>query len=64
MSKDLPGDHSVMVPPDPIPNSEVKRDHADDSAVYLCKSRSLPGTQLKTPMLLSVGVFLFSKYLN
>ena len=32
MSKDLPGDHSVMVPPDPIPNSEVKRDHADDSA--------------------------------
>ena len=32
MSKDLPGDHSVMVPPDSISNSEVKRDHADDSA--------------------------------
>ena len=59
MSKDLPGDHSVMVPPDPISNSEVKRDHADDSAACLCKSRSLPGTQLKAPILFSVGVFLF-----
>lgn len=41
----LPGDNSVMVPPDPISNSEVKRYYADDSAARPCKSRSLPGTQ-------------------
>ena len=27
----LPGDHSVVEPPDPIPNSEVKRNRADGS---------------------------------
>jgi hypothetical protein len=27
----MPGGHSELVPPDPIPNSEVKRLSADDS---------------------------------
>ena len=27
----LPGEHSVVEPPDPIPNSEVKRNRADGS---------------------------------
>ena len=27
----MPGGHSELVPPDPIPNSEVKRFSADDS---------------------------------
>ena len=27
----FPGDHSSLEPPDPIPNSEVKRTCADDS---------------------------------
>ena len=27
----LPGDHSAVEPPDPIPNSEVKRTRADGS---------------------------------
>ena len=27
----FPGDHSRLDPPDPIPNSEVKRMRADDS---------------------------------
>lgn len=28
----MPGDHSELVPPLPIPNRTVKRLHADDSA--------------------------------
>ena len=30
-SNRLPGDNSVVEPPDPIPNSEVKRNRADGS---------------------------------
>ncbi len=30
-SKNLLGDNSIVVPPDPIPNSEVKRNRADGS---------------------------------
>ena len=30
----LPGDHRDMVPPDPIPNSEVKRVIADGSVGF------------------------------
>ena len=30
-SNRFPGDHSRLEPPDPIPNSEVKRMYADDS---------------------------------
>ena len=29
--KDFPDGHSAVVPPDPIPNSEVKRSNADGS---------------------------------
>ena len=29
--KDFPDVHSAVVPPDPIPNSEVKRSNADGS---------------------------------
>ena len=30
----FPGDHSCLEPPDPIPNSEVKRMRADDSVGF------------------------------
>ena len=30
-----PGDHSRLAPPDPIPNSAVKRMSADDSVEFL-----------------------------
>src|SRR6185437_14859145 len=39
----LPGGHSGVVPPDSIPNSEVKRACADGSVALPCKSRSPPG---------------------
>lgn len=40
----MPGDYSIWVPPDPIPNSEVKPYRAYDSAaLWLRKSRSSPG---------------------
>lgn len=39
----LLGDDSEMDPPDPIPNSVVKRLSADDSVVRPCKSRTSPG---------------------
>ena len=29
--KNLSGNHSIVAPPDPIPNSEVKRNRADGS---------------------------------
>jgi hypothetical protein len=38
------GDHSEVVPLLPIPNRTVKNLSADDSADYLCESRSLPDT--------------------
>ena len=30
----FPGDHSVLEPPDPISNSEVKQNRADDSVGF------------------------------
>lgn len=49
-----------MVPPDPIPNSEVKRTSADGSVASPCESRSLPGTYYsKRPKALSLGAFCF-----
>ena len=48
-SHPFPGGHSGVVPPDPIPNSEVKRACADGSVALPCKSRSPPGAlYLKT----------------
>ena len=38
------GDHSEVVPLLPIPNRTVKHLSADDSADYLCESRSSPDT--------------------
>ena len=45
----LPGDNSCVEPPDPIPNSEVKRARADGSVHLACESRSSPGSLSKTP---------------
>ncbi len=42
-SNRLPGEISVVEPPDPIPNSEVKRNSADGSVGFPCESRSSPG---------------------
>ncbi len=40
----LSGGHSELEPPDPIPNSEVKRLSAHDSVgLAPCESRTLPG---------------------
>ena len=46
----LPGDHSVVAPPVPIPNTEVKRNRADGSVILSCKSRSSPGSLPETPV--------------
>ena len=54
----LPGDYSCMEPPDPIPNSEVKRTCADGSVHLACESRSSPGFLPKTPAGIPAGVFL------
>ena len=49
----LPGGHSERVPPEPIPNSEVKTLSADDSAgsprvkVGHCQAYKLPPSALK-----------------
>ena len=47
-----------MEPPDPIPNSEVKRTCADGSVHLACESRSSPGFLPKTPAGFPAGVFL------
>src|SRR5690606_25727362 len=54
----LPGDNSCVEPPDPIPNSEVKRVRADGSVHLACESRSLPGSLPRNPAALAAG-FLF-----
>ena len=43
-TKSTPDNHSEVAPPLPIPNRAVKRFSADDSADYLCESRTLSGT--------------------
>ncbi len=55
----LPGGNSKREPPDPIPNSEVKLLSADDSVVFPCESRSLPGFYVKTLDEQLSRVFLF-----
>ena len=47
----MPDDHSVSVPPLPIPNRTVKRLHADDSADSRVKvgNRQAPQQQTETP---------------
>ena len=53
-----PDNHSEVEPPLPIPNRVVKRLSADDSADYLCESRTLSGThEDKCPTL--GGAFAF-----
>jgi len=54
-------DHSVSVPPLPIPNRTVKRNRADDSVVRPCESRSSSDYPLKTPVsYLEPGVLLWA----
>lgn len=55
----LPGDNSCVAPPDPIPNSEVKRSCADGSVHLACESRSSPGALPRNPAAQAAG-FLFS----
>src|SRR3546814_6823646 len=57
----LPGDNSCVEPPDPIPNSEVKRARADGSVHLACESRSLPGSLPRNPVALAAG-FLFVRW--
>ena len=46
-SKNLLSDYSVLDPPDPMPNSEVKRNSVDDSVGFPCESRTSPGPNFK-----------------
>ena len=58
-------DHSKTEPPDPLPNSEVKRLSADGSVVRPCESRSSSALySKKTPLRESEGGFsLFGIYM-
>ncbi len=40
----LPGGHSELEPPVPIPNTEVKQLSADGSVTRSCESRTPPGS--------------------
>ena len=54
----LLGNNSVLDPPDPIPNSEVKRNCADDSVGSPhVKVGHCQALKLKTPIVNSIGVF-------
>ena len=53
----LPGDHSVVAPPVPIPNTEVKRNRADGSVILSCESRSSPGSLSYKPSVEKQRVF-------
>ena len=48
-SNRLPGDHSVVEPPDPFPNSEVKRNRADGSVHKHARVGHRQGLYPKTP---------------
>ena len=52
------GDHSEVVPLLPIPNRTVKHLSADDSADYLCESRSSPDTLKSKPRYRKISGFL------
>ena len=51
-----------MEPPDPFPNSEVKRLSADGSVVRPCESRSSSAPYLKPPSRIVEGVLLGGAY--
>ena len=56
----LPDDLRAMEPPDPLPNSEVKRCIADGSVGFPhVRVGHRQALKAKTPIGLSVGVFLF-----
>ena len=55
----MPGDHSKLEPPLPIPNRTVKRLCADDSADYPCESRSSPGSYTQNPQAPKAWGFCF-----
>ena len=53
-------DHSEVVPPLPIPNRTVKRLSADDSADYLCESRSSSDSSKSKKPKVTSWAFCFS----
>jgi hypothetical protein len=56
----FPGGYSAVAPPDPIPNSEVKRSCADGSVDFHARVGHRQGLYPEKPSPLSVGVFAFS----
>ena len=58
----LPGDNSCVVPPDPIPNSEVKRANADGSVHPHARVGHRQGLYPKPPA--SAGGFSFLAFDN
>ncbi len=57
MQKSLPGGHSVLEPPDPISNSDVKRLSADDSVGFPHAKVGHCQALIRTPSLSGLGVF-------
>ena len=53
----LSSDNSRVEPPDPIPNSEVKRSCADGSVALPCESRSSLDIYTKNPVQKCAGFF-------
>ena len=66
LHNDLPGGNSALEPPDPIPNSEVKRRSADDSVGSPhVKVGHCQALNSKSPdCLLTVWAFFFSARRN
>ena len=61
----FPGGNSALEPPDPIPNSEVKRRSADGSTrLSSCESMSPPGLEYQTPVRQLTGVFFVCRKHN
>ena len=62
----LLGDHSGLEPPDPIPNSEVKRISADGSvgSPHVRVGHRQAFIKRRSPGRESAGAFLFDKFLT
>ena len=61
-SKNMSGDNSIVVPPDPIPNSEVKRNRADGSvgSPHVRVGHRQTPNKTKNPQHFVLGIFRFN----
>ena len=58
----MSGDNSIVVPPDPIPNSEVKRNRADGSvgSPHVRVGHRQTPNKMKNPQHFVLGIFRFN----